>query len=188
VIGVDAPFGWPLDFIAALSAHGVGQPWPSGADRARLRHRETDRAVRASTGIWPLSVSTDKLGATAMRCAHLQTRWANEVWGGAPAPRDGSGQLVEVYPAATLKMLGLPYQSYKGPDGADRRGVILAGLATWVDLDEVQEASLASDDTLDAVVAALTAHAAAAGHTSRPAEGPERAAALVEGWIHVQHS
>jgi len=188
VIGVDAPFGWPMGFIESLSEHGAGRPWLPGADRASLRHRRTDLAVHAATGIWPLSVSTDKLGATAMRCAHLQTRWANEVWEGVAAARDGSGRLIEVYPAATLKMLGLPHQSYKGPNGTERRRVILAGLEAWVDVADVHAVSLASDDMLDAVVAALTAHAAAEGFTSRPAEGPELDAALVEGWIHMRKS
>jgi predicted nuclease with RNAse H fold len=187
VIGIDAPFGWPRGFTEALAAHGAGQGWPPGANRALLRHRETDRAVHAATGIWPLSVSTDKLGATAMRCAHLQSRWANEVWDGVAAPRDGSGPLVEVYPAATLKMLGLPFQSYKGTGGVDQRRVILAGLSTWVDVANVYEASLASDDVLDAVVAAMTARAAAEGSTAHPTEA-ERATALVEGWIHIQLS
>jgi hypothetical protein len=36
-----------------------------------------------------------------MRCALLQRRWADEVWG-QPARRDGSGPLVETYPAAAL--------------------------------------------------------------------------------------
>ena len=188
VIGVDAPFGWPVGFTDALASHGAGRGWPPGEDRTRLRHRETDRAVHAATGIWPLSVSTDKLGATAMRCAHLQSRWADEVWDGVAAPRDGSGRLVEVYPAATLKTLGLPYQSYKGADGVEQRRVILAGLGSWVDVADVYEASLASDDVLDAVVAALTACAAATGSTRQPLDGAERSAALIEGWIHIQVS
>nr|WP_276611049.1 DUF429 domain-containing protein [Kineococcus siccus] len=44
------------------------------------------------------------------------------------------------------------------------------------------EACAASDDAFDAVVAALTARAAAVGAATRPAQG-QRAAAAREGWI-----
>jgi hypothetical protein len=51
----------------------------------------------------PVSVSTDRLGVTAMRCAHLLHRWSN----GQHIDRTGPGRFVEVYPAAALVRWGL---------------------------------------------------------------------------------
>jgi hypothetical protein len=27
-VGIDCPFGWPAPFVAAFSAHALGQGWP----------------------------------------------------------------------------------------------------------------------------------------------------------------
>ena len=73
-LGIDCALGWPQEFVnfvaqlsdATLSLHNFdgGREW-----RRSLAYRETDRHVREVTGRWPLSVSTDRLGLTAMRCA-----------------------------------------------------------------------------------------------------------------------
>jgi predicted nuclease with RNAse H fold len=185
IIGIDSPLGWPVPFIEALNSHASGDGWLPESDRVALRHRTTDLAVHAATGILPLSVSTDRLGATAMRCAHLQSRWATEAWEGQRAPRDGSGRLVEVYPAATLRVLGLPYRSYKGRDRASQREVIIDRLARWMSLGDLRAACVQSDDILDAAVAGLTALLAADGRTTSPGSGVETDRSLIEGWIHL---
>jgi hypothetical protein len=174
-----------LGFVAAVASHHDGKGWPAGQERTALRFRRTDLVVQETTGIWPLSVSSDKLGVTAMRCAHLQARWAQEAWSDAAAPRDGSGPLVEVYPAPALKVAGLPYRSYKGTEGRQQREAILLQLARGVGLADVAERALMSDHVLDGLVSALAAHAAAEGRTLRPAPGAETDTALIEGWIHV---
>ena len=80
-VGIDAPFGWPSEFIEAINAYHAAGTWePLSGDRLRLR--ETDRAVRDETGITPLSVSTDKIAIVAMRCAKLL---AADWPGGSPA-------------------------------------------------------------------------------------------------------
>ncbi len=71
VIGVDSPFGWPAAFVSAVTAHHALQPWPGPTERATLTHRETDRAVRSLAVGTPLSVSANKLGSVARRCAAL---------------------------------------------------------------------------------------------------------------------
>ena len=117
VVGVDSPLGWPTAFVEAVRAHSSFSPWPGGADRSTLTHRETDRAIRQHGIRQALSVSADKLGSVAMRCALLQRRWADEVWG-RPAPRDGSGRLVETYPAAALAAWRLDCAGYKNRQDA----------------------------------------------------------------------
>lgn len=55
--------------------------------RRELRYRATDYRVRQITGRWPLSVSTDRIGVAAMRCASLLDSLAAQ---GAPVDRCGS--------------------------------------------------------------------------------------------------
>lgn len=191
VIGVDAPLGWPTAFVEAMAAHHSFEPWPGTPDRSTLTHRETDRATRDLVGRTPLSVSADRLGSVAMRCALLQRRWAAEVWG-APSPRDGSGPLVETYPAAALLAWGIDCRGYKGrPKGVDpakvRTGVVAEiadATAHWLDLELVRERCVISDHVLDALICALVALAARAGATSRPSPA-QASLARREGWIHV---
>ncbi len=184
VIGLDAPLGWPIGFVDAVLAHRNGLPWPAEHHSA-LTYRTTDRTLPRL----PLSVAADKLAVVAMRAALLQSRWAAEVWA-APAPRDGSGRLVETYPAAALAAWGIGTRGYKDrrtTAGTTARTAIIEGLNAllpWIDLDAVHERCIASDHVLDAVVCALVAHAAHHGHTRRP-DDTEHPIALVEGWIHV---
>jgi hypothetical protein len=146
--------------------------------------------VKARTGRWPLSVSADKLGVVAMRCALLQERFATEAWEGQRQPRNGRGRLVEAYPAGALHLWGLPRSGYKGNDEQPRavRAVIVNALRKLMDPGEVEEASIGSDDTLDAVVAALVAWMAASGRTFAPDSKDAESFATVEGWIHLPRS
>ncbi len=191
VIGVDSPLGWPTAFVEAVAAHGSLRPWPGGVDRSTLTHRDTDRAIRQHGINAALSVSADKLGSVAMRCALLQRRWAEEVWGDA-APRDGSRRLVETYPAAALTDWRVESVGYKNRGDlavavAVRHRVVAdldAALESWLDIEPVRERCTESDHVLDALVSGLVAIAATAGSTHPPAN-LQRGAALIEGWIHV---
>jgi predicted nuclease with RNAse H fold len=194
VVGVDSPLGWPVSFVDAIEAHSSFRPWPGGVDRSTLTHRDTDRAIRQLGIRAALSVSADKLGSVAMRCALLQRRWADEVWG-APAERDGSGRLVETYPAAALAAWSIECHGYK--DRRDRAAAtavrlrIVAelerALAGWLDLQPARQACLQSDHVLDALISALVAIAAKTASTHPPTE-TQRDAARREGWIHVPSS
>lgn len=191
VVGVDAPLGWPMAFVAAVSAHSELSAWPGTVDRSRLTHRETDRRVKELCGVSALSVSADKIGVVAMRCALLQRRWADEVWG-RTEPRDGSGALVETYPAAALRRWGIDTKGYKGGAGdkaiagCKARTSIIQQLAeatkSWLDLDAIAVRCVESDHVLDAVTSALVAIATKSGQTEAPID---RDAALVEGWIRL---
>ena len=189
LIGVDAPLGWPIAFVQAVRAHEDREPWPGTKDRRTLTHRHTDDVVRDHGRGQPMSASADLLGHVAMRCALLQRDWAGR-WGNA-APRDGSGRLVEVYPAAALRAWHLPERGYKG-NGADAgrtRGRILDGLVAvtdvWLDVSPIRSDCLNSDHVLDALVSALVAVAAHGGGTFRPESIEDHHCAVLEGWIHV---
>ena len=194
-IGVDAPLGWPDAFVEAVGAHHRGEPWTGTTDRRPLTHRLTDDLTRSVVGRYPLSVSADLLGVVAMRAALLQQRWADEIWGGVPAPRDGSGVVSETYPAAAFAAWGIECRGYKArsrPDEARTvRGAIVQELtrstSSWLDSSAVGVDAVANDHLLDAWVCALIALAVRTGATSEPDEA-QRGTARREGWIHVPTS
>ncbi|KQQ05077.1 MULTISPECIES: DUF429 domain-containing protein [unclassified Rathayibacter] len=184
-IGVDCAFGWPLEFAAFVSAHTrrevapralAGREW-----RRRLAYRETDRVAREVTGRWPLSVSTDRLGMTAMRCAELLDAFAAA---GEEVDRSGGGRLVEVYPAAALRHWRIDTTGYKTrPEAVALAVEALRRAAPWLDASEETVSLMArSNDAFDAVIAAFNARAHALGETL-PVPDPLREAAEAEGWI-----
>ncbi len=186
-VGIDCPFGWPDPFVTALVAHQDAQPWPGrglagSAFRRQLASRATDLHVQSTTGVWPLSVSANLLGLTAMRCAGLLDALA-------PVDRVGTGQIAEVYPAAALRIWGLWKPGYKQLGGREVLGLMLDGLRA--DLPTLRFAPGAeqrcreSHDAFDALVSALVARAAACGLTTPPQDGQQQRRAQTEGWIHL---
>ena len=176
-IGFDVPLGWPRAFAELVHRHGRGEQVPQVETR-ELTHRATDRWLGEPGRGWPLSVSTDRIAYPALRAAPLLQG----------LPRDGSGVLAEVYPAAALKAWELPHRGYKGKGARARREQILAGLdraLPGLTRDAQQGELLLSDDNcLDALVAALVARAAAC-HLCEPIPEQHREDARIEGWIHV---
>ena len=185
-VAVDAPFGWPVDFIAALSAHGAGEPWPDVAIPS-LRLRATDLTVISETRQQPLSVSSDRIAVTAMRCARLLTRLKSA---GHQVARDGSGTVVEVYPAAALRQWSLDPRGYKGTKAeqiAKRSQLVETLLIQWPWLqvtDHERRLMASSDHLLDALLCAVIARAVVAGKT-QPVPSDCRELASIEGWIHL---
>lgn len=183
--GIDVPLGWPVAFAEAVAQHGRDGSWPEEyrhADTLAVRYRRTDLMLWATLkGSPPLSVSTDKIALPAMRAAALISRLAE------PAPLDGTGIVVEAYPAAALRRWELPSRGYKRLEHAAARHELidLFGALTsgWLQLEgETLELCRSSDDAFDAVIAALIARAAALGLVE-PIPEAERAAARREGWI-----
>ncbi|WP_125133044.1 DUF429 domain-containing protein [Microbacterium sp. 10M-3C3] len=183
-VGIDFALGWPDAFVAFVSAHAEGDVAPDGGGdwRRMLAYRETDRAVRARTGRWPLSVSTDRLGLTALRCAGLLGRLAAT---GLDVDRTGGGDIAEVYPGASLRLWGFDTTRYRVDP--DARGALLAALraeAPWLDLGGHDALTIRSGDAFDAVVAALAARAVALGRTTPP-DAAQLRRARREGWVHL---
>jgi hypothetical protein len=186
-VAIDAPLGWPEPFVRALVAHRELDRWPE-APKATLERRCSDRFVIEQTGKRPLSVSTDRIAYCAMRCAVLLS--------GLDEPRDGSGLVVEAYPDAALRCWlapsfeARPAPTYKGADAQDRRAVLLAALLSLLGgafsiSQTFQDACVASDDCLDALLCALVARAAERGRTVWPKTDEQRRLAPIEGWIHL---
>jgi predicted nuclease with RNAse H fold len=177
-IGIDAPFGWPMEFVAAAN------DWPhdtwSQEGRDRLRFRETDRFVRATQSVWPLSVSTDTIALPAMRAMSLLKK--HDV-----TDRSGDGRFFEVYPAASLRawtMTSRGYKEAKKAECIDARHRILASLRIAMPWLVAPDDYAEDSDSLDSLVAALTARSAAQGRTLLP-NPSQKAVAKREGWIHI---
>lgn len=180
-VGIDCPLGWPDRFVDLVLAHREGRlddvpdtglPW-----RRTLLRRVTDEHVGRTTGVWPLSVSADRIGSVAMRAAVVLARLGVQ-------DRSGAGPVAEVYPAAALKGWGLVHRGYKrGADGLDALvSAFLDGLG--LDAGRFDPLCRGSDDAFDAVVCAVVARAVALGRTTGPPEDLLPAAAR-EGWIHL---
>ena len=183
-LGIDCALGWPIEFVEFLNNHAnlASTSFPDGGMdwRRRASFRESDRHVRAVTGKWPLSVSTDRLGLTAMRCAGLQGRLQQS---GFEIDRSGSGKIVEIYPGAALRLWGFDTTGYRANE--DARAELLRAIehsVPWLNLGSYRELMISSTDAFDAVIASLATRAAAIGLYSKPPlEHLERA--KIEGWI-----
>lgn len=184
-LGIDCALGWPDEFVRFVVAHAGQEPGSPPVDggmdwRRTLAYRETDREVRRQTGRWPLSVSTDRLGLTAMRCAGLLARITEA---GLDVDRAGSGVVVEVYPGAALRLWGFQTTGYR--TAADSRALLLRQVqhaAPELDVGEFVDLMIASADAFDAVIAALAARNAYLGGYSPP-PAARLAQAKREGWI-----
>lgn len=184
-LGIDCALGWPDEFVRFVTAHSNRDPVSPDVDggmdwRRTLAYRETDREARRLTGRWPLSVSTDRLGLTAMRCAGLLARLDEA---GLRVDRAGDGLVVEVYPGATLRLWGFDTAGYRTEP--EKRRLLLERLtvaAPWLDMGGHSGMVVASSDAFDAVVAALAARNAALGLYERPPLAMEERARR-EGWI-----
>ena len=80
--------------------------------------RRTDLFVHEQVSLTPLSVSADRIAPVALRCAVLLAKL--EAVGG-PMDRSGSGPVVEVYPAVSLRSWSLDHRGYK--QGADTKAL-----------------------------------------------------------------
>jgi hypothetical protein len=196
-VGIDAPFGWPVAFIDALNLYRESGAWqgrPLGdySFDAELRWRATDRRVHDLTGLSPLSVSTDKIGAVTMRCARVLNAYWEQL--GESPDRSGAGRIVEVYPAAALRAWGIsPLDhldnpgAYKGKDPAAtaRREKLVEEIRQrterWLELsDKALTECRKHDDCVDALLCALIARAVDCGHVH---DIDDPALACEEGWI-----
>lgn len=203
-VGIDAPFGWPIAFVDAIAGWRHDRRWPVPPGDPELLQdnlvlRRTDWEVFRVTGRpahseprrgkRPLSVTTDKIAFTAMRCARILAASGH-------TSLAGDGLPAEVYPDAALREWGIwPADwdkkrfGYKGTTqkARERRQQLIGALANelgnWVVQDDaVVEAWISSDDELDAFICALIARAVATGVT-REVSDPE--CASVKGWIHL---
>jgi hypothetical protein len=183
--GIDAPFGWPIPFVKAIRqwerSSGAGGRWPKPDNLETYRYRVTDRQIVEPRP--PLSVSSDLIGVTAMRCAGLLSRLDDVDRSGAKGP------VIEVYPAAALYRWGFPAEGYKKVRGTAIRQDLVKQLCRRLESlcplqGDHRRLCERYDDAVDALVASLVVRARLLRKTSKPRPA-ERDAAKVEGWIHI---
>jgi predicted nuclease with RNAse H fold len=185
--GIDCPFGWPAAFVSFVTSHHarhVSVPASEPGSRRNLTMRRTDVFVHEQLRLTPLSVSADRIAHVALRCAVLLSKLEAA---GDRVDRSGSGAVAEVYPAASLRSWGLTHNGYKQKTKIDVLGRLVDHLlreAPWLDCTTHEQAMRRSHDIFDAVIAAMTARAAALGQTIPPT-GDDLAAASTEGWIGI---
>jgi predicted nuclease with RNAse H fold len=185
-VGIDCPFGWPAPFVAAITAHALGQDWPGRGrlDQAvfmnTLAFRLTDLRVKEKPlGAVPLAVAADKIGRTAMRCALLLDALGS-------VDRSGrSGVVAEVYPAASLRAWRLPHHGLKGVEGLLNRDAVLTRLEDLMRAMKFRSGArdrcVESDHASDALICAITARAVETNRTTLPVTDEEVSRAAIEG-------
>lgn len=179
--GIDCPFGWPDPFVDFVTEHRAATLPPRSVDRPHRRDltlRLTDEVVRERTGLTPLSVSADRIAHTAMRCAGLLARLAAA---GQVVDRTGTGKVVEVYPAASIRCWHMDPRGYKRAANVEKLDALVTDLrrhTPWLDLGPFEGECRRIDHAADALAAALTVRAA----LTAP-DASQRATARREGWI-----
>ncbi len=180
--GVDCPFGWPVEFVRAVSAHAAGEPWPgrgqeqAGYRNGPLRFRRTDVVARELTGAWPQPPALGWLSVVVARWAFIADEMNAR---GRPIDRTGAGRIAEVYPAGARRLWGLH---------GERSTAALVHAAPWLEFEPGARQRFDEDtDAYDALIAALVARAVAQGLTNRPSH-PDLEVARTEGWLHLPHA
>lgn len=229
-VGLDFPFSLPLPLARILLAKQSSAPsWlelaefvaghsyeefqklvqdarlPLGGEIKRVADTLTD-----PKGQSPMhQINPGMLKMTWQGMAMLLTLFKHgltiEPFGNNGAGAPASAQVYEVYPAAILKTLGLPYRKYKGrtTEAIELRRQILNGLADGalrsvncygqsparLVLTEIAYAeALRSDDALDAVIAALgAAYTRMKPNETGPRGHISRELIELEGWIYVPY-
>lgn len=181
VTGVDVSFGLPRPLLPAVPDWPAACRWVAdefddvdalamqSALKARAREsdvdgielkRRTDVVAGANS---PYSFITRYQTLHAIRDVLEPLVTGERVSVEPMAPRNAEATLLEAYPAATLRHLGLPDKKYKNdtkyPNAPGRRETVLDGLRAWgIELDEGLRPVVLKDsggDALDSVVAAV---------------------------------
>lgn len=185
LLAVDAPLGWASAFQNAQSE--VRAVDDLHTRPASFLKRTADRYVEQVLGERPLLRDPDKARQASVSALYMLSRFARRL--GRPIPlvfRLDSVCVVgsaEVYPAGTLKLLGIASEGYEEPESAPLREEIVRELGGHMQL-ECDTGPLAEDvRRLNAVIAVLAGADILSGRADPPAD-PARGAE--EGWIWLR--
>lgn len=196
ILALDVPFGWPKDFSGAVAEHKVGRSFGKHP-RTRYRYRETDLVVQKllasklpSKGtLNPLSVSTDRLGLTAIWASDLIERVQRELdfeidlGSGSNSDR----KLIEVYPSASIALWSpIEWTMQRNQSGEAKtvnlKAAVLSHANRYFSTYPVTTNEMASRNHLDAFVCAITAKSYQENKCSKP-EYISKSTLQKEGWI-----
>lgn len=186
LIAIDAPLGWPFPMGNDLMRHQAGQSIPGDANH--FFRRLTDRKIKERTGKLPLDVGADRIARAAFKALrildHLSAVSGKPVrmaWSPADV-EPGYLNVVEVYPAATLHVYGLPSSGYKKDDQHEQRKNIVD--AVHRKLNGIHRLIDQQADMFDAALCLLAAEDFLVGRALGP-DSMELPIAMKEGWIWV---
>ena len=142
--------------------------------------------VKQHVGKQSLDVGADRIARTAHAALNLlediRMQTAIELplaW----EPNLKGAEAIEVYPAATLRVHGIPDTKYKKPGDVEQRSEIVRRLETRLEINvDLLPALKANADVLDAAVCILAGIDFLSGRALAP---ENKALAQVEGWIWV---
>jgi predicted RNase H-like nuclease len=183
LIAIDAPLGWPVALALGLKNHQAGEAFTF--DKNVMFHRSTDNYVHALIKKKPLEIGADKIARAAhsalgaLKCLRgesgkqIPLAWKTNLLG---------VEAIEVYPAGTLKALGLPSSKYKKPEQISVRLDIVKGLSDV--MPDLVQYIKGSDDVFDACLCLIAAKDFLEGLASPPSDIQ---LAQREGWIWVRN-
>ena len=187
LLALDAPLGWPVAMGKALNGHRAGLPIDVHPDY--MFRRITDRYVKKQTRKTPLEVGANLIARTAhsalslLNCLREATneeiplKWCLSPWTGI--------QAIEVYPALTLRALGIEEKGYKKgtSEGRTARASIVEKMRTRIEFEPgVGNQMKDSDDLVDAVVCVQAGFDFLRGLCMTPPKD-EMDTVIREGWI-----
>lgn len=186
LLAVDAPLGWPEPLGRELSNHSAGDLLTTVPNNMFRRH--TDRFIKETINKQPLDVGADRIARTAhaaLRIIHeikeimgltIPLAWDPEF--------EGNVCAIEVYPAATLTVLGLRSSGYKKSDNTAEREEILTGINESIDFKTDTSLMIENDDVLDAAVCVLAGFHFLNNNCIFPTDNE---LTKKEGWIWVKN-
>lgn len=188
LLAMDAPLGWPEALPRALAEHAAGSPVRGRP--SELFSRLADHAVFDRVGKRPLEVGADRIARTALAAIKLLNDLRCEARAEIPLAWEPGVKLtgdaaIEVYPAGTLRSLGILDFGYKKPVNTDARSRILRELRERVRLTGELAGASSNADVLDAVICTV-AGADFLGGSAIPPTPDELPTARREGWIWIR--
>ncbi len=191
LLALDAPLGWPRSLAEALHLHQAGESIPGGVEPDRMFRRCTDNVVADKVKKRSLDVGADHIARTAHAALALLEDLRKRTDQDIPLawkPKAVSGICaIEVYPAATLRVHGLPDTGYKKKEHDQERRYILNQLTKkGIQLSsESRRMCMVHVDALDAVICVLAGVDFLQGEAVAPRDD-QLEAAKKEGWIWVR--
>jgi hypothetical protein len=186
LLAIDAPLGWPAPLAQALHAHAAGDSL--APDAHSLFRRSTDVFVKQHVGQQPLDVGADRIARTAYEALSLLRDLRMALSQPLPlawAPDHSESSVIEVYPAATLRVHGFTPQGYKGKNGEAVRRAYLERLTEIVSIDAERRVLIDNANAFDALVCLIAAQDFLRGVCYAPVDP---SIAHREGWIWVSKS
>ena len=118
VVAVDTPFGWPKEFSRFVYSWRPCQQTAMPPCSCNFRYRLTERFVQKKAKLNPLSVSSDRIASSARAWARIV--YCRNLFKQISIFKSSENrklpEIIEVYPAATLSVMGYKAKGYKTGD------------------------------------------------------------------------